>query len=89
MKSKISAMRKWVSLLMLASFLVLSVSGLLMIFSGHGKESMEFYSAITFIEKPGHLVKEIHEWFGIAFIAMGLLHLIYNQKPLIGYFRQI
>ncbi len=73
-------MRKFVSLLLLITFLILTITGIQMLLPHlHGAESggMPFYP------------KGLHEYASFLFIAASGIHVFFNRKALASYVKQL
>lgn len=73
-------MRKWVSLLLLITFLILIITGIQMLLPhSHGSESggMPFYP------------KGLHEYASFLFIAAGGIHAFFKRKSLVDYIKHL
>ena len=89
-------MRRIVSLILLVSFLVLSVTGIQLALP-HDKSkspaviSTEAGSPSTVVAErtgPPFYPKGMHEWAGYIFIVAGLGHVILNRKPIKSYLKR-
>ncbi|MBD3275162.1 MAG: DUF4405 domain-containing protein [Candidatus Marinimicrobia bacterium] len=78
--------RGFVSLYIALSFLIISISGLMLYMAPPGR--IAHWSHWTF----GALTKEqwqaIHTVFSVLFVLMAAFHLYFNWKPIVAYFRE-
>jgi cytochrome b561 len=87
-------MRRVTSLLLLVIFVLLAVTGLVMVFShgGGSRPPADFASAVQTGERllaqprgNSFFPKELHEWMGYAMIGVVVLHVVLNGRLLLQY----
>jgi hypothetical protein len=78
--------RALTALLMVLGFVVVSVSGIVLFIAPSGRAARQMDWHMLALDRWGW--SDLHIVFGFAFIAIGLLHLWLNRKPLAGYLRQ-
>lgn len=89
-------MRRIISILSLIAFLIVSVSGLQLVFGGNDRPKRieqqivsstdDVKHTMNMTEKPFY-PKKAHEWAGFLFIGAGIVHIVLNRKPMLSYFR--
>lgn len=84
-------MRKWISIMLTAAFLVLSVSGL-QLAMGQKPASVQQQMSVSHntdgAAPKGQLPfypKQAHEWAGFLFIAAGAAHIGLNRRAMLSY----
>lgn len=87
-------MRRIISIIMLIMFVLLSVSGIQLIVAPKNKpqqiqQQMMNSGQNQFMntENRHFYPKEAHEWAGIIFIVVGVIHLVINRKPMLSYLK--
>ncbi|HWR08702.1 DUF4405 domain-containing protein [Sporomusa sp.] len=87
-------MRRIASIILMIAFISVSVSGLHMVLvpkpqnvqsqmeDKHGGDKSTARREIPFYPKKAH------EWSGYIFVAAGLVHLGFNIRPMLSYFRR-
>ena len=78
--------RVWVSVLVLLSFAVLMVSGLVLYIAPPGRVANWTDWALGGLRKSEWI--NLHTAFALLFVIVGLIHVILNWRPLVGYFKQ-
>lgn len=86
-------MRKIISIILVAAFIIVSVSGVQMVIAPkHQNVQQQMIS----VYEPGISLnagqmplypKKAHEWAGYLFIGAGLAHLVFNRKSMFSYFK--
>ncbi|MCK5087541.1 MAG: DUF4405 domain-containing protein [Melioribacteraceae bacterium] len=78
--------RAFISVYMGFSFIIMVISGLILYISPPGRIAHWSYWALFGLTKDEW--QAVHTIFTFLFIAAGILHLIYNWKPLLNYLRR-
>jgi hypothetical protein len=77
--------RRVITLTVLLSFLVLSLSGLLMFVSPQGR--VAYWSRWTLVGLTKEQLTAIHTTVMVLFLAAAIWHVVLNWKPIVGYLR--
>jgi hypothetical protein len=77
-------MRKFISIVLLATFLVLSVTGIQMMLPRDRSSFVATQKAV-----PPFYPKGMHESAGVLFIAAGVVHIYLNRKPMKSYLQKM
>lgn len=77
--------RKTTSFLMLFSFLIMTFSGAMLFISPFGRLSMMIDWKIMYLNKMDY--QALHLTFMILFTVAGILHIVYNWKPIKAYLK--
>lgn len=78
--------RPFASVLLLAGFLVLALSGAILFVSPPGR--IANWTGWTLLGLTKHEWGDLHIVFGAAFLAGGVVHALLNLRPMLGYFRR-
>jgi hypothetical protein len=77
--------RALISVLVTISFLVLVLSGVILFVSPPGR--IANWTNWTLISLRKNEWGGLHIWFGVVFLAVAVVHLILNWRPLVSYFK--
>jgi hypothetical protein len=77
--------RALTSVFIAASFLLLAISGAVLFVSPPGRFAN--WSDWRMIGLTKHEWSGVHTWFATVFVLMAVLHLVFNIRPLLNYFR--
>ena len=86
-------MRRLTSIILMIAFIILSVSGVQMAVVPKPQNAHQQVLSNSDGDKPmarGEMPfypKKAHEWAGFLFIGAGLVHIIFNKRPMLSYFK--
>lgn len=86
-------MRKIISIILVAAFIIVSVSGVQMVIAPKHQNVQQQMISVheTGISLSAGQIpfypKKAHEWAGYLFIGAGLAHLVLNRKLMLSYFK--
>jgi formate hydrogenlyase subunit 3/multisubunit Na+/H+ antiporter MnhD subunit len=78
-------MRKFISMVMLYSFIIMVVSGILIFISPFGRLAMMIQWKVLFLDKMQW--QALHIIFMVIFTLAGILHIFYNIKAIKNYLK--
>jgi len=73
-------MRGLVSITLMAIFLVVALSGIIMHIPAH--DGQHNNGALEY-DTDNFVLKRLHEWAGYLLIILGVVHLVLNRKPML------
>ncbi len=79
-------LRKLTSILLFFNGLILIFSGFILFIMPHGR--VAYWTDWRFLNLNKDQWSELHIIWGIIFIIFFILHIIFNQKPLLNYFKK-
>lgn len=86
-------MRKITSIIVAITFVIVSISGIQMVFTSKPQSvpqqisgNLDGDKSTTMREKPFY-PKKAHEWAGFIFIGAGLMHIGFNRRPMLSYLK--
>ena len=77
--------RALTSVVITFSFAVLALSGVVLAFAPPGRVAN--WTDWTMLTMRKSQWGNIHTWFGLMFVIAGMIHLVLNWRPLLGYFK--
>ncbi len=78
--------RALTTFMMVATFVLVSVSGIVLFFSPNGRLARETGWEMLALNKGDWM--DVHIFFGYLCLAVALYHVWLNRKPLLGYFKR-
>lgn len=78
--------RAFTTFMMAATFVVVSLSGVVLFFAPNGREARQQGWEMIFLGKGEWI--DVHILFGYLCIAVAVFHIWLNRKPLLGYLKQ-